>query len=306
MLDKTDYILVELLGRDNPQVKSLLQAESNPAMRPAVSKLLKSLAYQRGINPDDPPAFGFADDLQGGDLTLGRLKVGDNLLQRVGLAGKGRSPGHTLICGQTETGKTTLAQYMAIQAIRRGDIIIVLARDHEWRNVLLLFPAEVLLYMEVSDVKINPLEVPEGVDGKPAMSPLEWLIHLKTLFRSTVFIRDVSSNMLSRVLIDLYTRKGVFQGSGVYPNLEEFRGSVRTLSVGSGKRLGEAKDSLLDRIGMIIEFLGAGLNVSRSRNVHKLFSHSIIVNATPLDEVPYQFLFGLLTTLLKAAFPPGD
>jgi len=133
------------------------------------------------------------------------------------------------------------------------------------------------------------------------MSPLDWVVELKVVFRASVFLRDVASNILSKTLIKLYEEKDVFNG-GDYPCLSELREFVAVLSLGSGKRLGEARDTLLDRLDMIIQLLG-GLDVVKSRNIHKLFSHSIVLDLTNLHEIPYVFLFNFMATLLKAAFP---
>lgn len=300
-MDRATYILAELIGRDDPEVRSLVWAANNPSMRSAVPGLMRSLAYRRGIDPDNPPAFGFSDDLQGGDLILGRVKVGDNLHQSVGLADKGKSPGHTAIVGQSERGKSVLAKHIAAQAIKRGDKILALARDNEWRDLPALFSGGVVLYMEPKDIGINVLEVPKGPDGQLVMSPEDWVLQQKVVFRASVYTRDVSGNMLSRAIMKLYQEKDVFKG-GDYPCLSELREEVDALSLGVKKRLGEARDTLLDRLDMLIQFL-SGCDVVRSRDIHKLFSHSIILDVTNLEEIPYVFLFNFLAVLLRAAFP---
>lgn len=301
MQEKEFQILAEILGPDDPQVKSLLWAARDPKMKEAAAGLLQNLARERGVNINRVPGFGFADDLKTGDLTIGRIKVGENLLQPVGLADSGKSPGHTAIVGRSEEGKSFLAKHIARQAVRRGDRVLVLARDHEWRDFLALFPADRVLYMEPADIGVNALEVPKDPDGRPVMSPLDWVMELKVLFRASVYLRDVSSNLLSKTIIDLYEENDVFNG-GDYPCLSDLRKRVDALSLGSGKRLGEARDTLIDRLGMLTQFLG-GLDVVRSRDIHKLFSHSIILDVSNLSETPYVFLFDFLAVLLRAAFP---
>jgi hypothetical protein len=261
---------------------------------------MRSLAYKRGIDPDNPPAFGFADELQGGDIIIGRLKVGDNLYQTIGLADKGKSPGHTAIVGQSERGKTVLAKYIAAQAINRGDKVVVLAKDDEWRDLPALFPEGVVLYMEPKDIGINVLEVPKNSHGELVMSPVEWALQLKVVFRASVYTRDVAGNMLGRAIINLYEEKDVING-GDYPCLSELREKIGALSLGSGKRLGEARDTLLDRLEMLIQFL-SGCDVVRSRDIHRLFSQSIVLDVTYMDETAYAFLFNFLAVLLRAAF----
>jgi len=302
MYPDKSFMLAELLGENSPEVKAIEWAKHDPKMRGCVDALLAGLARQRGINPDKGrlPAFGFADDLQTGDYRLGRLKVGDMLCQVVGLADKGQPPGHTLIVGRSKIGKTRLAQYIAAQAIARGVKVLVLAKDREWRDILSVFPD--VLYMEPVDIGFGVLEVPCIPDGRPAMSPLEWVLVLKVVFRASVYTRDVSGNLLGKGIIGLYEENGVFDGSGNWPCLSDLRRRIASMSLGSGKRLGEARDTLLDRLDMLIQFL-SGLDVVKSRDVHKLFSHSIVLDVSNLDEIPYVFLFNFLAVLLRNAFP---
>ncbi|MCD6394664.1 MAG: hypothetical protein J7M40_14320 [Planctomycetes bacterium] len=300
-MDRQVYILGELLGPDDPQVRAIRQLGSVDA--PAASALMRNLALQRGIDTDAPPAFGFADRLDTGHLLLGRIRVGDILCQKTGLADKGRRPGHTAILGRSDSGKSFLTKHIAVQAIREGETVLVLARDREWRDILPMFPPEKLLYIEPGDLGINVLEVPRSADGKPVMPPEEWVMNLKTVTRSTLFLRDVASNMFSDTLLDLYAKNNIANG-GDYPCLSRLRDAVVNMPM-KGKRLSEARDTLINRLDMLIRFLG-GLDVIRSRDLHKLFGHSVILDMSGLEEIPCTFLFEFLTVLLRAVFPAED
>ena len=298
-------ILTELLGENDTRVQAIEWARRDPKMSGLADELLVALARERGIDADKGrlPAFGFADDLSTGDFRLGRVKVADNLCQPVGLADKGSSPGHTLILGRTKRGKTCLMQYIAAQGIAQGVPVLVFARDLEWRDFVASFPD--VLYMNPSDLGIACLAVPDGPDGKPVMTPLEWILDIKTVFRSSVYTRDVSGNLLGRGIIDLYEENGILEGSGKWPCLSDLRRRIDSMSLGSGKRLGEARDTLLDRLDMLVTFL-SGLDVVKSRDIHRLFSHSIVLDVSNLDEIPFVFLFNFLAVLLKKAFPQED
>ncbi len=304
MLPKDIYILLELLGND-PKAESIRFALSRGAISGETAlQMLQSYAPNKGIDPNHLPAFGFIDKIDAGELSIGRLKVGDNLHEHIGIADKGNIPGHILIAGQSKRGKTVLSMHLAAQAIERSDIVLVLARDHEWRELLQMFPPDKLLFMEPDDLGINAIGVPNKRNGKPAMSPVEWVMMEKVIFRSSVFLRDVASNILSNTLLKLYKDNDVENG-GDYPCLSDLRKEISWLNLGSGKRLGEARDTLLNRLDMLIQFL-SGLDVVRSRDIHKLFSYSIILDVTSLEEIPYMFLFNFMAVLMKAAFPQED
>jgi len=57
VLSREDYILVELLGRDSPQIQALVAAAANPDLAHAVHEMLRSLARQgRGPTAPSPQA----------------------------------------------------------------------------------------------------------------------------------------------------------------------------------------------------------------------------------------------------------
>ena len=85
-MDRDTYILVELLGRNDPQVQALLRASADPNFKDVVPTLLRTMCMKRGIDPDNPPAFGMPDGLSPSDYPLGRAKCGKTLGEEVGLA----------------------------------------------------------------------------------------------------------------------------------------------------------------------------------------------------------------------------
>ncbi len=113
MLNREDFILVELLGKDSPQVQALMAAAANPEMAAGVHEMLRSLARQRGWNPDDPPRFALPRDLSPSDYPVGVAMSGDVAGEEVGLA-EGDLPSHVGVFGMTATGKTTLVKLLLL------------------------------------------------------------------------------------------------------------------------------------------------------------------------------------------------
>ena len=113
MLSKDDFIMVELLGRDSPEVQALMAAAANPDMAPAVHEMLRSLARERGWNPDDPPRFALPQGMSASDFVIGDAMSGDVVGDEVGLA-EGDLPSHVGVFGMVATGKTTLVKLLLL------------------------------------------------------------------------------------------------------------------------------------------------------------------------------------------------
>jgi hypothetical protein len=113
VLSKEDYILVELLGRDTPQVQALVAATANPDMAPAVHEMLRSLARQRGWNPDDPPRFALPQGMSESDFIVGTAVSGEVIGEDVGPS-EADLPSHVGVFGQTAVGKKTLVKLLLL------------------------------------------------------------------------------------------------------------------------------------------------------------------------------------------------
>ena len=116
MLDRESYILVELLGRDDPRIQSLIWAARDPKMQGAVRNMLRNMARQQGWDPDDPPAFGLPRDLSANDYVLGRAKCGELVGEDVGLSQEDIDAGGGIgIFGISGVGKSTLTKIFILE-----------------------------------------------------------------------------------------------------------------------------------------------------------------------------------------------
>lgn len=117
MLSKEDYILVELLGKDMPQIKALVAA-SNAGMD--IHEMLRSLARQRGFNPDDPPKFALPQEISESDYVVGTAMSGDVVGEEVGVS-EADLPSHVGVFGMTATGKSTLVKLLLCSFMGKGE-----------------------------------------------------------------------------------------------------------------------------------------------------------------------------------------
>lgn len=114
MLDKESYILVEVLGRDDPKVQSLIWAAKDPSRRDAVRNMLRNLVRQRGWDPDDPPKFALPRDISESDYVVGTAMSSDVLGKEVGPSDVDLHS-HIGIFGMTSTGKSTLVKLLLLE-----------------------------------------------------------------------------------------------------------------------------------------------------------------------------------------------
>lgn len=120
MLGKEDFILAELLGRDLPEVQALVAAASNPGMQDSVHEMLRSLARQRGFNPDDLPKFALPKGISESDYVVGTAMSGDVVGEKVGIS-EADLPSHIGVFGMTATGKSTLVKLLLCAFMGKGE-----------------------------------------------------------------------------------------------------------------------------------------------------------------------------------------
>jgi hypothetical protein len=219
VLSRENYILVELLGRDSPQVKALTAAAGMPGMEGAAREMLRGLVRQGGWNPDDLPRFALPRNLSPSDYLIGTAMSGDVAGAEVGLA-ETDLHGHFGIFGQSGSGKTTAMKMLLLdfagKAGRprpRGRTFFIWDARGEYRNLLRLFPPEELVWLDADELGINPFEVPAGKDGKPVMSPEKWIGNVREWLR-IFWLNEPSLNLLCEVLLDEYQRRGLLEENG--------------------------------------------------------------------------------------------
>jgi DNA helicase HerA-like ATPase len=117
VLSKEDFILAELLGKDSPQVQALVAA-ANAGMD--VHEMLRSLARQRGFNPDDLPRFALPQEISESNYVIGTSMSGDVVGEEVGIS-EVDLHSHIGVFGMTATGKSTLVKLLLIAFMRKKE-----------------------------------------------------------------------------------------------------------------------------------------------------------------------------------------
>lgn len=113
MLSKEDFVLTEVLGKNLPEVRALIAAASNPGMEGAVHEMLRSLARQKGFNPDDLPRFALPQEISESDYIIGTSMSGNVVGEEIGVS-EADLPSHIGVFGMTAVGKSTLVKLLLI------------------------------------------------------------------------------------------------------------------------------------------------------------------------------------------------
>jgi hypothetical protein len=113
----------------------------------------------------------------------------------------------------------------------------------------------------------------------------------------------LSSNVLGDQILKLYRKRGVMDGGDNFPRLSDLYEAIETVEFRKGDRRWGSKDTLVDRLGMVLQHLKSAVDAAQSRDIHKLMNQSVILDFSTIDEVPRTFLFDYLTVLLQVAFP---
>ena len=300
MLSKEDFVLTELLGKDSPQVQALVAA-ANAGMD--VHEMLRSLARQKGYDPDDPPKFSLPNDITQSDYVIGMAMSGDIVGDDIGPSDIDL-PSHIGVFGMTATGKSTLVKLLLNSFMNRksnlaqNKTFLVLDLHDEYKNMLLLH--ESTIWLPVDEIGINPFETPIGADGQRVMPPEKWVNNIREWLR-LFWLNEPSLNLLCEILLGGYGQRGVLAGGDNYPCISDVIDALNQLNPRAGTDRARARDKLLDRLQSLRAQL-PGLDVQRSRNFAKLMQHSVILDLSGTKDIALPVLFALLVTLLREVF----
>ena len=254
-----------VLANDPELVQTLVEV-----LRPrAIDELLKGIPF---TNPS-------ADELRAQvearcPILFGRLFDTDvPFLQSAHLGAQ-----HMLILGATGSGKTNLMYGLGLQARAHGISSWFIDRDkQDYRHLLRMWPELVVLDVR-RDLKLNPMEVPAGVD------PAAWLASFVTIFVKSNNLLDGSESLLLRVLTGLYRDHGIFDGSLDYPTLYDLRGRIVRLKIPRYSRESGFRDSIKNRLDAYLTTNPDCYAVIRGMALPELEQHSLVLEARGLSE----------------------
>ena len=206
MLSKEDYVLVQVIGKDNPLVQALVAASGHPGMEPAVHQMLRGLARQRGWDPDDLPRFVLPQGISESDYVIGTSMSGSVVGEEIGPS-DADLPSHVGVFGMTATGKSTLVKLLISAFMEKTSQNIpnrafcILDMHDEYRDLLRLFGTDQVVWLTADELCINPFEPPLGADSQRVMAPDKWINNIREWLR-LFWLNEPSCNLFCEILLD--------------------------------------------------------------------------------------------------------
>ena len=241
----------------------------------SISEVLWRAAQRKGV-PYHPYLPG-PEALPPGEIVLGQVVDGVGAafaLTPVDLMT------HLLCGGTSGSGKTTFMMFLATQLIQLGVSVWVFDVDGAYSRLTQLFGPDLLLGVDVKDVRRNPLQVLPGEGLRDVLVRLEAISYEQ-------YLRDTSLNMLGEVVAEI-TRDAHLRGQA-YPTLRDYREVLVRMKPRPGSRPGDARDSLLNRVTGVLEYLGETYGCVEGWDLAGLMERSLVIQLGGLDRDALSF-----------------
>jgi hypothetical protein len=126
----------------------------------------------------------------------------------------------TIIPGRVGGGKSTVIKNMQSQILKEEQDFNVIIPDLkiEYRDLLTI--SDQIKVLLRNHIIINPLEVPSW------MTPQEHIVFFSKLFCSENWVGATSEDILNDEIEDLFTKRGVFDGSKNYPQMRDLYNQI--------------------------------------------------------------------------------
>lgn len=278
--------LVELSGRASDEelletIELALLAGNRPFLR-SLSRLLQREAARQLVRQD--PYFPYPpSDVIDGPIKVGRvIQTGDTF----GLYPEELNRG-LLICGSPGTGKSNLVELLIPQIIKVCKVFIAdMKRDYiPLANVI-----PDILVMDISDLRFNPLEVPEGVD------PNRHAQVVSNIYRKSLAVLTAGEGALYHSICKLYEILGVNNDSEEFPNLFDLLDYEKKRKFRPFGPESQAREREINRLLTITLALGETINCSRGFSIEKLLGNNIVLLLDRLNPEIRSFILGCILT----------
>ena len=195
---------------------------------------------------------------------------------------------HCLTIANTGSGKTTRIKFLALQVAPsvKGMWLIDL-RKREFR-VLREYLARVgvdLVVVPGRRLRINPLQVPRGVD------PMEWASRLPDMLTQVLPLPARASKLAQVKTVRLYREFGVFAGATLYPTLFDLFEAIRTDTSTNPP----ARQAILDSLEPVLLSLGPEVLAYRyGWTPHELAARHLVIELAGLTETAKDLILNYL------------
>jgi len=288
--------LAELAGLSDPRVQRLVEnAKRFPESREGAANILLSMCRRKGVNLAKPPAFSVPEELPHEGHLLGQVLRGE---QRVADYRHPDSllPGNLGVFGGSGVGKSTFEGSNCERWIENRISTIILDNGDEYGWLIDRFPVDRLLVLRARNVPLALVENPVG----SCLTDLARLSQVVGVLREGMFLRDGSSNLLTKIVGDLFRERKVLQGSRNYPLASEIFRELITRKFSAQTRHAGFLETLVNRFqGLLQSF--PGMNARRSLVPAQVLQRSLIVRMADLSPGEVDVFVGLFLAWLMSA-----
>lgn len=221
-----------------------------------------------------------------GDFVFGLDSKGKKILTRIQFFNA-----HTLIVAGTGSGKTNISKYHAVQiAPKVRGLWLIDLRKAEYRALRPIFQrlGIDLKIVQVKRLKLNPLQVPEGVD------PIDYASVIAESIVRALNLPPRASILVKTTIIRLYVKYGILSGGQEFPTLFDLFYAIKE----NREANQPARQAVLDNLEAVLLVLGPDvLAYHKGWNVHRLAQqHLVFELAGTAEAAKNLFLDCLLTS----------
>jgi hypothetical protein len=220
-----------------------------------------------------------------GDFVFGLDSKGKKILTRVQYFNA-----HTLIVAGTGSGKTNISKYHAVQiAPKVRGLWLIDLRKAEYRALRPVFQrlGLDLKIVRVKRLKLNPLQVPGGVDAIDFASVIA-----ESIVRA-LNLPPRASILVKTTIIRLYAKYGILSGCEEFPTLFHLFDAIKENKEANRP----ARQAVLDNLEAVLLALGPEvLAYHRGWNVHRLAQQHLVFEFAATAEAAKNLLLDCLLT----------
>ena len=276
--------LVRLSGHEDDEellqaIEMALIAGNRPFLR-SLARFLRAEAAKQVVREDVFFPYPRAEVIDG-PIKVGKVVQTGNIF---GLYPEELNRG-LLVCGSPGTGKSNLVELLIPQAIKFCKVFIAdMKRDY----IPLAKVIPDLFVMDISELRFNPLEVPEGVE------PNRHAQLVSNIYRKSMGVMTAGEGVLYHSIYQLYEIFGVNRGSKEFPNLFDLLEYEKKRKVRPFGPEAQAREREINRLLTITLALGDTINCSRGMSIKKLLNNNIVLLLDRLNPEIRSFILGCI------------
>ncbi len=229
----------------------------------------------------------FAGPFRRHELTRGAILLGHDLQGRAVRIPVQPLCAHSLTLGGSGSGKTTKSRWQILQVASRVPGLWLF--DFRKREYACLVPYLAalgvdLIVVPARSLKLNPLQLPAGVD------PHSWASRVADMLVQVFRLPARATKLLQLTVIDLFERRGVLRGTDDYPTLFDLREAIaRNVAANP-----QARAAIVDVLDPVLMSLRSVLAYRRGWSSQDLAQHRIVFELDGVGEVEKDLILSSL------------